>query len=233
MWAFPSSRMIRVTQLQGTLMVPVTFEEAPWSFEGLAQASPLSPPPHSPRAQLRLTAARMSPPRVPTPARAGAAGGLRAGPGPRPGEVAGAFIVLNVESVKTRVWTIYPASRDQGVIILWCSWYKRNAEFLRVDVSRAQPCFCHGPLGVCVHRAICPGPTPSLPPAFLVTSARTWVSSGLCLPSVPTSHQSLLPTQAPVEPLCWSRTASHVTHFPGLFPIRPSSTRWLERLCLI
>lgn len=28
-WAFPSSRMIRVTQLEGPLMVPVTFEEAP------------------------------------------------------------------------------------------------------------------------------------------------------------------------------------------------------------
>lgn len=40
--------------------------------------------------------------------------GFRAGPGPHLGEAAGAFIVLNVESIKTRFWSVYPASRDPG-----------------------------------------------------------------------------------------------------------------------
>lgn len=153
--------------------------------------------------------------------------GLRAGPGPPAGRGRRCIHCTERRISKDKGLDYLPSLQGPRVIILWCSWYKHNAEFLRpdqlgdsfpVDISRAQPCFCHGTLGLCVHRAICPGPTPSLPPAFLVTSAGTWVPSGLCLPSVLTSYQSLLPTQAPVEPLCWSRTASPVTHFPGLFP---------------
>ena len=125
------------------------------------------------------------------------------------------------------------------MIILRCSWYKHNPEFhgqiswgthFLFIISPAQPVCCHGPLGVCVPDAIHPGPMPSLPPAFLAHLSWKldiiWTLPSL---SVPTSHQSPLPTQAPVEP----PPAPGLHHMPpifGLFPIRPSSTGYLEGL---
>lgn len=40
--------------------------------------------------------------------------GLELAQGPAWGGATGTFIVLNVESIKTRFWSVYPASRDPG-----------------------------------------------------------------------------------------------------------------------
>ena len=165
--------------------------------------------------------------------------GFRAGSGPRLGEATGAFIVLNVESIKTRFWSVYPASRDPGLSFCGAAGtnitqsfhgqISRGTHFLFI-ISPAQPVCCHGPLGVCVPDAIHPGPMPSLPPAFLAhLSWKLDVIWTLPSLSVPTSHQFRYPPK-PLGAPCCSRTASHATHIFRLFLIRPSSTGWLEGL---
>lgn len=70
------------------------------------------------------------------------------------------------------------------------------------------------PWGVCVPDAIHPGPMPSLPPALLAHLSWEldviWTLPSL---SVPTSHQSPLPTQAPAEP----PAAPGLHHMPPTF----------------
>lgn len=122
------------------------------------------------------------------------------------------------------------------MIILLCSWYKHNPEFPWPDQLEIISCSSShwpsqaaavAPWGVCVPDAIHPGPMPSLPPALLAHLSWELDVIWAALSQFPHPISPRCPPKPLQEPPAAQDCITCHPHF-SLFPIRPSSTGWLE-----